>query len=121
MEATKTGIVLSLGQNASREPWRIHEELHAPCGCAFHESPAPHGHPCKRQEASAAQEADEARMRYACWYAALAGPSIDALASRTPIAPNAIGRSCAPLSLKWAHPRSNVWLGARDNGSQLDP
>lgn len=44
---TKTGIALVAGPNDKREPGRIHDELHAPCGCAFHERPAPHWHPCQ--------------------------------------------------------------------------
>jgi len=43
---TTSGIVLVHGPNAKREPGRIHHELHAPCGCAFHTRPAPHWHPC---------------------------------------------------------------------------
>ena len=46
-DITRTGIVLTFGPNAKREPGRVHEELHAPCGCAFHEHPAPHWHPCE--------------------------------------------------------------------------
>lgn len=45
-DVTKTGITLTFGPNAKREFDRVHEELHAPCGCAFHERPAPHWHPC---------------------------------------------------------------------------
>lgn len=46
-EITKSGIVLTYGPNKRREPGRVHDELHAPCGCAFHERPAPHWHPCQ--------------------------------------------------------------------------
>lgn len=46
-DVTKSGIVLTFGPNDKREPGRVHDELHAPCGCAFHERPAPHWHPCQ--------------------------------------------------------------------------
>lgn len=45
-EITKSGIVLTRGPNDKRGGGRVHDELHAPCGCAFHERPAPHWHPC---------------------------------------------------------------------------
>lgn len=45
-EITKSGIVLTYGPNDKREPGRVHYEFHAPCGCAFHERPAPHWHQC---------------------------------------------------------------------------
>lgn len=45
-DITKSGIVLTYGANTRREPGRVHDELHAPCGCAFHDRPAPHWHPC---------------------------------------------------------------------------
>lgn len=51
MSTTKSGIVLTYGPNDKREPGRVHEELHAPCGCAFHERPAPHWHPCAHHAA----------------------------------------------------------------------
>lgn len=50
-EITKSGIVLTHGPNGKREPGHVHEELHAPCGCAFHERPAPHWHPCPKHAA----------------------------------------------------------------------
>lgn len=43
---TKSGIPLVFGDNPKREPGKVHEEYHAPCGCAFHERPRPHWHPC---------------------------------------------------------------------------
>ena len=52
MTVTKSGIVLTYGPNDKREPGRIHYEFHAPCGCAFHERPAPHWHPCPTHTAS---------------------------------------------------------------------
>lgn len=47
---TKSGVVLTRGPNDKREPGRVHDELHAPCGCAFHEQPGPHWHPCPRHQ-----------------------------------------------------------------------
>lgn len=49
---TRTGIVLELGPNSAREPGRVHQELHAPCGCAFHQKPALHWHPCRLHAAA---------------------------------------------------------------------
>lgn len=45
MEVEKP-LELTWGENALREPGKVHLEWHAPCGCAFHPKPFPHVHPC---------------------------------------------------------------------------
>lgn len=47
---TKTGIVLKHGQNV--RDGKTHEEYHAPCGCAFHEYPHWHWHPCQEHSSA---------------------------------------------------------------------
>ena len=45
---TVTGIVLEWGRN--QRDGNVHTEWHAPCGCAWHPSPAPHWHPCDQHQ-----------------------------------------------------------------------